>query len=330
MAFLCVEVLWLVSIFLVYKILDRLIRRPMLGRYDDRYIFITGCDTGFGRTTAMRLDALGCHVFAGCLTEGGEVYMRKVCSDRLHAVRLDVSSSESVQKAYQFVLSKLSPGKGLWGLVNNAGVPGRRGRIEWQKVDDYKLVNSVNLYGIIDMTMTFLPLIKKERGRIVNMSSMGGRIALLDAVPYTVSKYAVEGFSDSLRRSLKMFGCQVCIIEPGGFRTNINTPEAIRRDIMASWNNATVESKEEFGEDFREDMVESIRNIKLDNDPDVVAGVYEEALFSRFPRGRYVVGRVGKTAALITPLPEWMADWLLANLRKGAGVKPAALKKKQQ
>lgn len=330
MSFLCTEVIWLLGLLLIYYIFDRLIRRPRITRFNDLYILVTGCDTGFGRTTAMRLDALGCHVFAGCLTETGELYMRKVCSDRLHALRLDVSKPESVQQAYEFVQSKLPSGKGLWGLVNNAGVAGRRGRIEWQKVDDYKFVNSVNLYGLIDMTMTFLPLIKKERGRIVNMSSMGGRVALLDGVPYSVSKYAVEGFSDSLRRSLKMFGCTVCIVEPGGFRTNINTPEAIRRCIMASWNDATEESRNEFGEEFREDMIEAIRNIKLDNDPDLVALVYEEALFSRFPRPRYVVGRVGKIAALITPLPEWAADWLLAYFRKGAGVLPAALKKKQQ
>ena len=112
MAFLCVEVLWLLGLFLVYKILDRLIRRPRISRIKDRYIFVTGCDTGFGRTTAMRLDALGCHVFAGCLTETGEVYLRKVCSDRLHAIRLDVSKPESVQQAYQFVQSKLPSGKG--------------------------------------------------------------------------------------------------------------------------------------------------------------------------------------------------------------------------
>lgn len=330
MSFLCVEVLWLLGIFLVYKILDRLIRRPRIGRYKDSYVFVTGCDTGFGRMTAIRLDALGSHVFAGCLTENGEVELRKVCSNRLHTVRLDVSKPESVHQAYQFVQSKLPSGKGLWGLVNNAGVSGRRGRIEWQKVDDYKSVNSVNLYGLIDMTMTFLPLIKQERGRIVIMASMGGRVALLDGVPYSVSKYAVEGFSDALRRSLKIFGCKVSIVEPGGFQTNINTSETIRQCIMATWDDATKESRDEFGEEFAEDLVKTIQNIRLDKNPDEVASVYEEALFSRFPRARYVVGSMGKIAALVTPLPEWMADWLLAYVRKGAGVLPAALEKKRQ
>src|SRR6218665_208812 len=113
MSFLCTEVIWLLGLLLVYYIFDRLIRRPRITRFNDLYILVTGCDTGFGRTTAMRLDALGCHVFAGCLTETGELYMRKVCSHRLHTLRLDVSKPESVQQAYEFVQSKLPSGKGI-------------------------------------------------------------------------------------------------------------------------------------------------------------------------------------------------------------------------
>src|SRR6218665_1778098 len=97
--------------FVVYKLLDRLIRIPRIGNYSDRYILVTGCDTGFGNLLAKRLDQLGCHVFAGCLTEKGETELKKVSSERLHVISLDVANQESVRKALENVKSKLPPGR---------------------------------------------------------------------------------------------------------------------------------------------------------------------------------------------------------------------------
>ena len=87
---------------------------------------------------------------------------------------------------------------GLWGVLNNAGINGGA-PIEWQKISDYQRVLNVNTLGVIDVTTTFLPLVKKEKGRIVNTASMAGRISLDGMAPYAMSKYAVEAFSDSLR-----------------------------------------------------------------------------------------------------------------------------------
>lgn len=88
---------------------------------------------------------------------------------------------------------------GLWGLVNNAAVSGPRGRFEWLKADDFRETNESNLYGLIDLTITLLPLIKQERGRVVNISSLAGRMVLPFAVPYCVSKFAVECLTDAWR-----------------------------------------------------------------------------------------------------------------------------------
>lgn len=113
--------IWL---FVIYRIINRLIRSPRVG-YTGKYVLITGCDTGFGHLSAKQLDRLGCHVFAGCLSEKGEDELRKVCSNRLQTVRLDVSSPESIRQAYQVVKSKLPPGKGN-GITreseNNSGL----------------------------------------------------------------------------------------------------------------------------------------------------------------------------------------------------------------
>ena len=102
--------------------MDYLIRIPRLGKYKDRYILITGCDTGFGHEAAKRFDALGCHVFAGCLTEAGETELRKVCSQNLLTISLDISKHESVLHAYEVVCRHIPKGKGrkifIWPLKN--------------------------------------------------------------------------------------------------------------------------------------------------------------------------------------------------------------------
>ena len=100
-----------IILIVLYKLLDRLVRIPMIGGYNNRYILVTGCDSGFGYLLARRLDERRCHVFASCFTEKGETELKKASSDRLHAFYLDVSKPESVHKAFDFVKSKLPSGR---------------------------------------------------------------------------------------------------------------------------------------------------------------------------------------------------------------------------
>ena len=109
----CSCISWLIVLFIIYKVVDRLLRRLRIGDYGNRFVLVTGCDSGFGNLVTKRLDGLGCHVFAGCFTEKGEDDLRKSCSDRVHPFHLDVTKSEDVQKALEFVKSKLPSGKGL-------------------------------------------------------------------------------------------------------------------------------------------------------------------------------------------------------------------------
>ena len=116
---ICCSLIWYVGLpFIAYKVLERLIRVPRVGSYSDRYILVTGCDTGFGNLIAKRLDQLGCHVFAGCLTEKGETELKKVCSERLHAIPLDVTRKESVHNALVYVKGKLPEARGKLNIHN--------------------------------------------------------------------------------------------------------------------------------------------------------------------------------------------------------------------
>jgi len=112
MALLCGLTVFL-AIIVVYKLLDYVVRLQRVGNYSNRYIFVTGCDSGFGHALVKRLDTLGCHVFAGCFTEKGETELKKVCSGRVYPVPIDVTNHESVRNAYELVRAKLqAAGKG--------------------------------------------------------------------------------------------------------------------------------------------------------------------------------------------------------------------------
>lgn len=107
----------LVGVYVVYKLLDRIIRIPRVGNYPDRYTLVTGCDSGFGHELVKRLDSLGCHVFAGCFTEKGEIELNKICSERLLPFPLDITNHDSIRKAFELINKQLhSAGKG--GKIN--------------------------------------------------------------------------------------------------------------------------------------------------------------------------------------------------------------------
>jgi len=135
----CSCISWLIVLFIIYKVVDRLLRRLRIGDYGNRFILVTGCDSGFGNLITKRLDGLGCHIFAGCLTEKGEDDLRKSCSDRVQPFHLDVTKSEDVQKALEFVRAKLPSGKGT----------------EWQACSDSARRNRLRIW------MPLVNLIKK-------------------------------------------------------------------------------------------------------------------------------------------------------------------------
>ncbi|XP_063149813.1 retinol dehydrogenase 16-like [Candoia aspera] len=163
----------------------------------EKYVFITGCDTGFGNQLARQLDARGLRVLAACLTPEGAERLEKVTSDRLKTTLLDVTSTERVAAAAEWVKTCVG-NKGLWGLVNNAGTGDPVAINEWLTKEDFAKVLNINLLGLIDVTLHTLPLVRKAKGRVVNVSSVMGRLACFGG-GYCPSKYAVEAFSDTLR-----------------------------------------------------------------------------------------------------------------------------------
>src|SRR5262249_23161727 len=152
-------------------------------------LLISGASTGIGRACTEHLDELGFSVFAGVRKQSDADSLRRAGSGRTQPLMLDVTDSESIVSAMRTVDEASPPG--LAGLVNNAGVPAG-GPLEFVPIEEWRLALEVNLIGQVALTQAALPALRKARGRIVNMTSIGGRLASPFLGPYNASKFALE------------------------------------------------------------------------------------------------------------------------------------------
>ncbi|XP_073519459.1 retinol dehydrogenase 7-like [Phyllobates terribilis] len=287
----------------------------ILENLNDKYVFITGCDTGFGNLLAKQLDKRGMKVLAACLTDQGAENLKKDTSSRLQTIILDVTDSKSVSSAAERVAATVGS-KGLWGLVNNAGYAFVLAPNEWQKKEDLVNVLNVNLIGMVDVTVHLLPLVRKAQGRIVNVSSSLGRISTIGG-GYPMSKYGVEAFSDSLRRELCEFGVKVSIIEPGAFLTPMmSSVDAHLNNLKRLWENLTEEIKDSYGKKYYEQFRNGLKALMEGSNTRlyVVANCMEHALTAVHPWTRYSPGWDAKLYYIpVSYLPTVLSDYLLCR-----------------
>ena len=260
-------------------------------------VVITGASTGIGKACALYLDARGFRVFAGVRRDEDGESLRRDASERLTPVKLDVTDADSIATAAEQV------GDGeLAGLVNNAGI-GVGGPLELLDVDDLRRQLEVNSVAPVVVTQAFLPRLRESRGRVVNMSSVGGRMTNPFMGPYHASKYALEALSDALRRELMPWGIHVALIEPGSIKTPLwdKADDEINR-IMDGLDD---EGRRLYGTRLEKSGRLVRRIADAGAPPEKVARAVHHALTSERPRARYVVGadaraQLGLQAALPT------------------------------
>ncbi len=211
---------------------------------------------------------------------------------------IDVTSAESIAAMAAKVEGEIGA-DGLDGLVNNAGV-GIAGPLETLPIDDFRRQIEINLTGQVAVTQALLPVLRKARGRIVFISSIGGRMALPFNAPYHASKFGIEAVGDSLRQELRPWGIEVVLVEPGAVATSIwesgrRTAEEVAERTPDSQQRLYGERIEQFREAIRKTEERGI-------EPRVVADVISEALTSERPRTRYLVGTDAKLQARLRPL----------------------------
>ncbi|XP_065510498.1 retinol dehydrogenase 7-like isoform X2 [Caloenas nicobarica] len=259
----------------------------------EKFVLITGCDSGFGNVLARALDARGLRVLAACLGERGAAELRAAASPRLQTVLLDVTSSQSVAAAAAWVRERVGE-RGLWGLVNNAGTAVPTAPNEWLSKADFAKVLDVNLLGLIEVTLSLLPLVRRARGRVVNVASVMGRVSFTGG-GYCVSKFGVEAFSDSLRTQV------------------INT-QILENSLFSAWEGLPEEIKASYGEKYLKEFVAQVRKAQKSCSPDLrpVINCMEHALTSRCPRSRYSAGWDAKLFFIpLSYLPSALADAVL-------------------
>ncbi|KAL9950576.1 hypothetical protein ACROYT_G043092 [Oculina patagonica] len=302
----------LIGVFAIY-VVKRLIPQSKVD-IKEKFVLITGCDSGFGRETAIRLDKMGVRVLATCLTKKGEQNLRSVASDKLKTFQMDVTNSQQIKDVYEEVKGQIPLDTGLWGLVNNAGILYLR-PIEWSPMEIFKRTADVNLWGMIDVTKTFLPLVKKAQGRVVNFSSVAGRLSCNFYGAYSVSKYGVQAFSDALRREMYPWGIKVSIMEPGGFKTQITEPQVVEKQMRQGWDDLSEDLKKEYGKDYLEKGVKFFTTFPLPSGLNQVTDAVVDALTSQSPRDRYLVGFDARFFfGLLIWFPTAVADFIITRL----------------
>ena len=271
-------------------------------------VVVTGASSGIGEATALELRSLGFSVVAGVRSrEDGE----RLGGQGLTPLRLEITDAASIAAAAAEVES-LVGADGLAGLVNNAGIA-VAAPIEFVPLDELRRALEVNLVGQVAVTQAFLPLLRIAEGRVINISSIAGRVALPLMGPYAASKFALEGVSDSLRRELHGQGIEVVAIEPGGIKTPIWEKGVADAERMT--DALPPEAQLHYGR-LVEAMRGQTRRIAEErglpaND---VASVVATALTAARPRTRYVVGRDARLrAAVAKRLPDRVVDWLIVR-----------------
>jgi NAD(P)-dependent dehydrogenase (short-subunit alcohol dehydrogenase family) len=278
---------------------------------------ITGASTGIGRATALHLDRLGWRVFAGVRRNEDGAALKALASERLTPIMLDVTDRDLV-KAAAALVDKAVGDAGLAGLVNNAGIA-VAGPLEFLPLDLLEEQLKVNVVGQVAVTQAFLPLLRRGRGRIVNISSDNGKAAWPYLGAYCASKHAIEALADSLRMELRPWGLKVILIEPGSIKTEIFGKSKTMADQL-------LEGLPPQGHKLYGPVIKTLYKVtQLMEDtaiePDAVARAVAKALTAARPKARYVVGidarfQIFAARVLPTSWRDALIQWLIARLGK--------------
>lgn len=269
-------------------------------------VVITGASSGIGAATALHLDQQGARVFAGVEHDGEGAAALAGASSRLRPITLDVTSDASIAAAFSTIERELD-GAGLDGVVNNAGI-GYAGPLELLPRADLQRLIDVNVLGQVAVTQAALPLIRLGNGRVVFVGSIGGILASQFAGAYHASKFALEAIADVWRQELDPEEIPVVLIEPSTIATPIWDKAVAYLDELTAADDKRLKRYRDRLQAFRDTLRSADEHGKA---PEDVAEVIAEALTTKKPDTRYVVGADGKLVTALRPLiPDRIADKL--------------------
>lgn len=266
-------------------------------------VLVTGTSTGIGYAIAKDLSLAGLKVYAGVRTQKD---WDRLQAEGCHPILLDVCNSQQIQEAKKKLEDENVE---LFGLVNNAGVA-LAGPVEGVPMQELRLQMDVNFFGLYEVTQTFLPLLRKSSGRIVNIGSIAGKVTPALFTPYSCSKFAVEAFSDGLRRELRDLGVKVSLIEPGSVKTPI-------WEKSKATNEKLLEKIPQEVQQVYSSQIDSLRKSVQHAEAtavecSAVTKAVRHAMTASCPKTRYVVGREARMASIFSRvLPDSVLDRLV-------------------
>lgn len=247
---------------------------------------VTGAGSGLGFVTAKMLSEMGWKVY-GTITPGRSP--KKLKKINCIPVVVDISDRESVESAYGYIAKDIGS-DGLAALINAAGVAAIAGGvIEGVPEERIKALFEVNVFGTLRMIQVFLPLLRKYGpARIINVASSGVRVPTAFSGIYAISKYAVEGITNSLRYEMPVFGIQVTTIEPGAMKTPMTANS--NENMTKTWDMMPADIKKIYFKKLNPSLQYMNKMIQHANKPEAVAKVIVKALYAKKMKIRYIGG----------------------------------------
>jgi len=248
-------------------------------------VLVTGCSSGIGRAIALLLADSGYHVLAGVRSAEQATSLAEVALPRLEPVLLDVTDQQDVDRVVQH-LGRVAP-HGLYALINNAGL-GSPGAVELAALDEVRQLLEVNTVGPLRLIQACLPLLRQGSGRVINMSSMNGMIAMPMVGAYSASKFALEALCDTLRVELRPWRIPVVIVRPGQVRTSIFSKA---REALSRGSQEIPEKLHDgYAPLYAQTSKFNERGAQSKTSPEVVARTVLRALRAKRPRTHYHIG----------------------------------------
>jgi NAD(P)-dependent dehydrogenase (short-subunit alcohol dehydrogenase family) len=274
---------------------------------DARTVLVTGTSTGIGRAVALELERRGFSVYAGVRRTQDAESLLAAAGGKLTPVMLDVTRPEQVAETARLIEGEVGEA-GLFGLVNNAGI-NVSGPLEFLPPEDLRRQFEVNLFGQLAVTQALLPLLRRARGRVVNIGSVSGWSAMPLVGPYCASKFALRALNDSLRLELRPWGIFVILVDPGPIATPIWDKARDRRGDIGP----ETEAGALYGPMIERALAFTARTVARAVKPEKVARTVVRALESPRPRPRYLVGATLRSGPFVEKLPVRLRDWLIAR-----------------
>ncbi len=267
-----------------------------------KHLLITGTSSGIGKATMEAALEAGYHVFAG--DRSVEANEQPNDQDALTKLHLDITNDDDIAAAVQTITDHVGDA-GLDGLANIAGV-GIPGPLETLPVDSLRASFAVDVFGQIALTQPLLPLIRKAKGRIIFIGSIGDRVTIPFMGALTAAKSAIASLNDTLRQELAPWGIEVILVEPGFIKTGAN--ESSKALIDKVGENFTPEQAALYGETFKEFTAAGYKTQEAGSPPEGVAEVILEALTTKHPKAHYLTGNKAHLMAAVGKLPAKVQD----------------------